>query len=116
LEFMPESFIKQWHPNTEASKLPTVPCLPLSKVLHKLRFAHNDFFSLDVEGAELRVLSTLDFSAISIGVMVVEADHHDAGKNAEVRRLLSNNGFMLHGHVARNDWFVHKSFDQLHHK
>ena len=33
-----------------------------------------DFFSLDVEGAELTVLQTLNFSRVDIRVMVIEQD------------------------------------------
>ena len=33
-----------------------VPCLPLGKLLADLKLTHINFFSLDVEGAELSVL------------------------------------------------------------
>lgn len=64
-----------------------IPCRPLSPVLADI-FADDhrdnnntttapvlptlDFFSLDVEGAEALVLSTIDFQAIRINVLMVE--------------------------------------------
>lgn len=53
-----------------------VPCGPLTPVLHDIFGAMGkiDFFSLDVEGAELLVLETIDFSSsdLSIEVIMVE--------------------------------------------
>ena len=49
-----------------------VPCGPLGDWLALLRVTNIDFFSLDVEGAELLVLQTIDWSAISLGVLLVE--------------------------------------------
>jgi len=39
-----------------------VACVPLSTVLATAGVTHVDFFVLDVEGAELDVLRTIDFS------------------------------------------------------
>ena len=72
---------------------------------------HIDFFSLDVENAELQVLSSLDFSAVTIDVMVVEADGTSTEKDDAVRSLLQAEGFLHHSHVAHNDWFVHSRYD-----
>lgn len=54
-----------------------VPCGPLTPVLHDvfggpIDNAKISFFSLDVEGAELLVLETLDFNSIYIEVIMVE--------------------------------------------
>ena len=46
-----------------------------------LLFCRIDFFSLDVEGAELAVLRTLNYTAMQIGVMCVEADGRDPTKD-----------------------------------
>lgn len=72
---------------------------------------HINFFSLDVENAELEVLKTLDFSLVRFDVIVVEADGSSAVKDEAVRQLLTDNDYHYHGHVIRNDWFVHASFN-----
>ena len=44
--------------------LPLVSCAPLGFVLERLALRHVHFWSLDVEGAELEVLRTVDFSQV----------------------------------------------------
>lgn len=56
---------------------------------------HVDFFSLDVEGAELLVLESLDFQKTLVDVFIVELDGHKVDRNIKVRRLLRANGFKV---------------------
>ncbi len=65
-----------------------------------------DLLSLDVEGGELEVLRTVDFSILRVGVLVVEADGHNESKNSEVRKILLSNKFTYHGAVGNNNWFL----------
>ncbi|KAK9824644.1 hypothetical protein WJX72_012022 [[Myrmecia] bisecta] len=53
LEFMSADYRALWHPNADPSQLPAVMCLGLTALLQKAGATHIDFFSLDVEGAEL---------------------------------------------------------------
>ena len=80
-EFMPMGFRKQWHGSADVMPGPEgntkITCLPLATVLQMFDLTHIDFFSLDVEGAELAVLQTLDFSIVHINVIVIEQDSHD---------------------------------------
>lgn len=119
LEFMSESFKKQWHSHLgadELENLPMIPCMPLRSILGKFGVHHIDLWSLDVEGAELQVLETFDFSTVMVDVIVIEADGHDAAKDEAVIDLLKSKGYIYHGHVARNDWFVHESFEPSRHR
>ncbi|KAJ8605556.1 hypothetical protein CTAYLR_000129 [Chrysophaeum taylorii] len=72
------------------SKHEDVPCRPMEFYLQNL--THVDFFSLDVEGGELLVLETIDFSALTIDVFLVElaTNPRFLAKNWRVRRFLSN--------------------------
>ena len=61
---------KRFHIVTKDSML--VPCGPLGDWLAALHAHSIDYFSLDVEGAEMLVLETLDWSALTVGVLLVE--------------------------------------------
>ena len=112
---MPPTFRQQWHPNIrdeDIDQLPVGACHPLAAILPKFGLHHIDFFSLDVESAELEVLSTFPFQTTTVGVFCMEADEHDPAKNAAVIALLESQGYNYHGHVVRNDWVVHSNFQQ----
>ena len=51
-----------------------------------------DFFSLDVEGAELQILQTIDFNKINIRTLTVEFNKIDQGKDL-LTTLLTRQGF-----------------------
>ena len=74
-----------------------LPCTPLSTILSEASVSHIDFFSLDVEGAELIVLQTIDFSVVTIGVILVELDGKMQTKDDAVRELLRANDFTYAG-------------------
>ena len=96
------SFLDKW--NVANSNVVEVACQPLGHLLAAHNLTHIAFFSLDVEGAELEVLRTLDFSRVTVDVLVVEAN----ARRDDVRRLLRGRGF---SHVLTkysNDWFVRK--------
>ena len=93
-----------------------VSCLPLHALLHMFGIARVDLFSLDVEGAELEVLKTVDFSAVRINVIVVEQDGGNTKKEEAVRQLLLANDFRVDSSLdsimagRRNGWYVHRQF------
>ena len=59
---------KRWLRN---NKEVSVPCRPIGRMLREANIKAVDFFVLDVEGAELAVLRTMDWT-IPVGVFVVE--------------------------------------------
>jgi len=80
-----------------------VPCRPLSAMLEEYGVTRINFFSLDVEGAELKVLETFDFDKVKIDVLMVEADciqaqnggvHTDNAKVEAVRTLIETKSDM----------------------
>lgn len=68
-----------------------------------------------MEGAELEVLQTFDFSVTHINVIVVEQDNTQPEKDEAVRQLLLANNFEIDvslrgsGADVRNDWFKNES-------
>ena len=86
------------------SKLFRFPQCGLIASLRIIGITHVDFLSLDVEGHELEVLKTIDFSKVTIDVITVENDYNDES----IREILYANGFMLFGRVHVDDIFVRK--------
>jgi hypothetical protein len=95
-----------------------IQCLPLADIL-KEYVGDNfyfDFFSLDVEGAELSVLESLDFSKVAFGIVFVECDGGDSGKEQKVRMILESNGYIDLGEKDRSCWFMNKDFSSTSYK
>lgn len=112
-EFMTDLFKKHFHPEVWKNGyagLPEVQCLPLSLILDQLGMAHFNMFVLDVEGGELAVVQSIDFSRHSFDVIIIEADGSDKQKEANLIQLLASKGYKYTGHVLRNDWFVREGF------
>jgi FkbM family methyltransferase len=52
-----------------------------------------DFFSLDVEGAEMGVLRTIDFAAYDFGLITVECIEEKNGEGEELRAFMAAKGY-----------------------
>ena len=50
-------------------------CVPIFSVLQALGNPQVDFFSLDIEGADLQVLKTIPFDKVQISVIMIEVAH-----------------------------------------
>ena len=50
----------------------TVQCFPLYSMLLAVGRTHIDYFSLDVEGAELEILRTIPFEKVTIDILTIE--------------------------------------------
>jgi len=61
-------------PRSRASKTPEVlvNCFPLNTIMASLNVSHVDYLSLDVEGAEIDILRTVDWTRLRIDVITVE--------------------------------------------
>jgi len=70
-----------------------VDCVPLQDLLDVTGVLDIDVLSLDVEGAELLVLQTIDFAVTNIRVIVIELDGYDGAKDQRCRALLQAAGF-----------------------
>ncbi|KAK4535358.1 hypothetical protein CDCA_CDCA04G1383 [Cyanidium caldarium] len=118
LEFMSEDFFRHFYSDLHHVDASTcVACTTLDAVLHWLPASaplqrdpdgrlYIDYFSLDVEGAELQVLHSLDFDRVHFYVISVEAGGTNTSKDAAVRDLLISQGYIFHSQYGRSDWFV----------
>jgi len=106
---MSDGFKQRWHNKPEY--LVDVHCEPMSQILQKANLARIDLFSLDVEGAELIVLETIDFSKVAIGLFIIEFDGTDFMKERKIRVLLRNAGYVECAvNEERNAYFLHKDY------
>jgi hypothetical protein len=63
--------------------------------------SHIDFFSLDVEGAELHVLQSIDFSRLSFDLVMIDTqENYD-----EIAAFMQSNGFELVQQLANDAVF-----------
>ena len=75
-----------------------IPCAPMNALLSKagLHRRRIDLFSLDVEGAELHVLNTIDWSTFRFGVLILEISCIDDPRGPlqnQTRALLWSKGY-----------------------
>ncbi|TRY79517.1 hypothetical protein TCAL_09333 [Tigriopus californicus] len=75
-----------------------IQCFPLYSVLMALGNPRVDYFTLDIEGAELQVLETIPFDKVDIQVLDIEMNHVGEvfeGSRNDIRNLLHKNGYRL---------------------
>jgi hypothetical protein len=66
-----------------------VQCKPLSLILSENDITHVDYLSIDTEGSEVKILESIDFSAVDIKLIGVEVNY---GKD-DADRILTKNGY-----------------------
>ncbi|KAK4304744.1 hypothetical protein Pmani_023320 [Petrolisthes manimaculis] len=82
----------------------TMDALPLHSILQALNVTMIDFFSLDVEGYELKVLKTLSWDRIKIRVLCVETKYVPEGKSGVISYMQSL-GYQHLGNHHNDNWF-----------
>ena len=82
----------------------SVKTMPLQILLDKYQLYDIDFFSLDVEEAELIVLQSIDFNKVNIKLMFIE--NHENNKNRVlIPEYLRQFGYALRARRAVDDIF-----------
>ena len=72
-----------------------------------------DYLSLDIEGAELQVLRSINFDEIDIKVISIETNHIGMiwdGTATELKYLLNRNGYEFYKQVEIDEIYVKKGF------
>lgn len=81
-----------------------VDCVDFATALAGHDILSVDYLSVDVEGAELAILRTIDFDRFDIRVIGVENNYADPG----AWRLLTKAGFTLHSRVGADEFYLRK--------
>lgn len=114
-EFASPEFRNTWWQGIQIENTIEVPCHPLGKLLKDHVPEHNffDFWSLDVEGAEFEVLSSVDFTEVAFGVILIEIAQAQPMKTMSIRTFLAQQGYLHLEDVSRSAWFINSDFANL---
>jgi len=88
-----------------------VHCSSISEILWMLDVKRVDFFSLDVEGSEDLVLSTVDLDRVEIPLLLVESINRlcpprNCSKREAVRKRMASHGYELNPiKITKSDVF-----------
>ena len=92
-------------------------CFPLNAIMAAINVSHVDYLSLDVEGAEIEILRTIEWTQLQIDVITVEylilrnPEATLKKKLKELRQLLNDTGmYQEKGILPRRD-LLHRSND-----
>lgn len=106
VETMASSFRDYHHKNKNRNTY-KVPGVPIKNLTKELKFI--DLFSIDVEGGELVVLETVDWS-IPIYIIVIELDGQNKVKDDKCREILKSQGFTYDITMGGNEFWVNKNY------
>jgi len=106
-EFMHPTFLSLHHQEDLVET--EIMCLPLSDIFEIIRMHRFDFFSLDLEGAELAALESINYNRASFKVVVVEADGVNVTKDLMVSDKLTKHRYRKDHFDGRNVWHVSNS-------
>jgi len=81
-----------------------VDCYDTTKLLLQNDLTHIDFLSIDVEGSELDILSSIDYDKIQIDVILAENNYDDQN----LRDFLAAKGYTYVYRLAIDDIYVKK--------
>jgi FkbM family methyltransferase len=88
-----------------------VKSIPISKLVSNLKIDRVDLFSIDVEGGEIEVLKTFDWT-IPVYVVCIEMAHHyneeGLAKCEQCREILINNEFEFETEIGVNEVWINR--------
>jgi len=102
VDTMSDSFRSEWYPNGATEY--QVNGKPIKDILKLSNLSYVDMLSIDVEGGELIVLETYDFS-LPTYLIVIELDGINKVKDDKCRDILSRNGFVLKKRISINEFW-----------
>lgn len=82
-----------------------VTCYNINKILKENKLNKVDFFTIDTEGNELKILKTIDFDQFDFDVFIVENNY----ETNEINNLMSSNGFKRIKRIGHDEVYRHKN-------
>lgn len=93
-----------------------VDTVPMSKIFETTDLKYVDYFSIDVEGAELVLLETMDWNipiyiiSIELNEKMIETEEKDREKNQKCRKILIKQGFKYVTRVDINEFWINENY------
>lgn len=84
-----------------------VPCFSINTIIEALRVEKVDYFSLDVEGGEWSVLSSLDFERVDVSSFSIEHNFVEERKNL-IKSFMEEKGYELLKQEEQDIFFIKK--------
>ncbi|KAK4010381.1 hypothetical protein OUZ56_019527 [Daphnia magna] len=81
---------------SDSEDIYTVQCFPLYSLLLAVGRTHVDYFGLDVEGSEHKILKTIPWHKVYMQTLTVEWNHTPEGE-AAITQLMEDNNFIKFG-------------------
>lgn len=107
LNLMHPEHKKHWNLNDD-NKF-SVKSAPLSLLTKQVNAKAVDLFSIDVEGGELEVLKSFDWS-IPVYIVLVELDGRNKEKDESCRQILSQQGLVFDMTIGNNEVWINHNF------
>jgi 6-pyruvoyl-tetrahydropterin synthase len=90
------------NPLNKGNKIVKVKTKKLQQILDKYKVSQIDLCSIDVEGSELEVLKSIDFSSVKIKVIMVENNY----KDSSVKEFLKRYNYKLVNRIEIDDIYL----------
>ena len=93
-----------------------VDTVPMSQIIKTTDLDYIDYFSIDVEGAELVILETMDWNipvyviSIELNEKINETEEKDRDKNQKCREILIKQGFTYVTKVDINEFWINQNY------
>jgi hypothetical protein len=100
-------YIEQYNSKQNEVRASWVDTIPLWDILRDRNITHLHFLGVDVEGAEIPILETIDFASVFIDVIMAEANSPEAG--GKLDEFLNREGYSLKKVVGVDRIYVHSN-------
>jgi len=122
-EFASAAHREKWFGDVKLEDATPIQCSPLQDILDQAVGTDKfffDFYSLDIEGAEISALHGINFEQTGFGVLVIER-HANKEDNDEVASFLASKGYDIMPKAfhtegcggSRNLWYINRDFDKI---
>lgn len=106
---MTPDFKARWH-KTSGTRM--VNTKPISNVLKTSTIKYIDLMTIDVEGSELGVLESMDWS-IPVYIVCIELDdNYNSDKDEKCREILRKNGFTFVNRMCINEFWINRNYER----
>ena len=90
--------------NGGSCEIQDVDCYSLNQILHDYNISHIDYLNMDIEGAEMSILKTIDFDAFDISVIGCENNY----KDFHIPQFMESHGYTLHS-ILGDEFYIKTS-------